>query len=46
MTTAVRMLAGEAEEIAFRRPSNIRLYSHAFEWAGFSTTKAIPVPGR
>ena len=42
-TTAVRMLAGEAEEIAFRRPSNIRLYSHAFEWAGFSNyTKAIP----
>lgn len=27
----------------FHRPSNIRLYSHAFEWAGFQNyTKAVP----
>ena len=30
-------------EIQFRRPSNIRLYSHAFEWAGFlNYTKSLP----
>ena len=30
-------------ELEFRRPSNIRLFSHAFEWAGFSNyTKAVP----
>ena len=29
--------------IQFRRPSNIRLYSHAFEWAGqLNYTKALP----
>ncbi len=29
--------------IEFRRPSNIRLFGHAFEWAGFGNyTKAIP----
>ena len=30
-------------QLEFRRPSNIRLFSHAFEWAGYSNyTKAVP----
>ena len=33
----------EGWELEFRRPSNIRLFSHAFEWAGYSNyTKAVP----
>ena len=31
------------KNINFHRPSNIRLYSHAFEWAGFQNySKAVP----
>ena len=31
------------KQINFHRPSNIRLYSHAFEWAGFQNySKAVP----
>ena len=31
------------KKIDFHRPSNIRLYSHAFEWAGFQNySKAVP----
>ena len=31
------------KEVDFHRPSNIRLYSHAFEWAGFQNySKAVP----
>lgn len=31
------------KEVNFHRPSNIRLYSHAFEWAGFQNySKAVP----
>ena len=31
------------EVVQMRRPSNIRLFGHAFEWAGFANyTKAIP----
>ncbi len=30
-------------DLEFRRPSNIRLFGHAFEWAGFANyTKAVP----
>ena len=33
----------EGWDLEFRRPSNIRLFSHAFEWAGYSNyTKAVP----
>ena len=42
-TEAERYVTAPAEPVEFRRPSNIRLYSHAFEWPGFgSYSRALP----
>ena len=42
-TEELRYIDAPAEPTEFRRPSNIRLYSHAFEWAGFgSYSRALP----
>jgi len=30
-----RDIALNSDEVEFRRPSNVRLYSHAFEWSGY-----------
>ena len=36
-------LAAAVNNVEFRRPSIIRMYGHAFEWAGFGNyTKALP----
>ena len=36
-------VVSEKWELEFRRPSNIRLFGHAFEWAGYANyTKAVP----
>lgn len=36
-------VSGESWEVEFRRPTTIRLFGHAFEWAGYSNySKALP----